>query len=48
MSAYCVKCRARRKMNNPTLVVLRNRKRATRATRGTCHVCGTDMYKIIK
>ena len=44
--AYCVKCRAHRTMRNPRPTVLRNRKRITRATCGTCPVCGTKMCKI--
>ncbi len=46
MSAYCVKCRTKRKMLVPAPVVLRNRKRITRATKGTCPVCGTKVYRI--
>ena len=44
--AYCVKCRGHRKMKNPRPVVFRNRKRITRATGGSCPVCGTAMYRI--
>jgi len=46
MPAYCVKCRGKREMQNPAPVVFRNRKRVTRATRGTCPVCRTKMYRI--
>jgi len=48
MPTYCVKCRTKRMMQNPALVVLRNRKRPTRATRGTCPVCRTAMFRIHK
>ncbi len=41
--AYCVKCRAKRVMNNPTKVTMKNKKPATK---GECPVCGTGMYKI--
>jgi len=44
--SYCVKCKSKRKMQNPVHVLLRNRKRPTRGIRGTCPVCGTAMYRI--
>jgi len=46
--AYCVRCRARRQMQTPQAVVLRNRKRVTRATKGTCPECRGTMYRIEK
>lgn len=43
MQAYCVKCRKKREMRNPTKTTLKNRRKATR---GTCPVCGTKMFRI--
>lgn len=45
VEAYCVKCRAKREMANPEAVTMKNGKPATK---GTCPVCGTGMYKIGK
>ena len=44
--AYCVKCKSHRIMRSPRPTVLKNRKRPTRATRGTCPSCGTTMFEI--
>lgn len=43
VKAYCVKCRAKREMKNPKKVTLKNGKPATK---GTCPVCGTGMFRI--
>ncbi len=43
MEAYCVKCRAKREMRDPTPVFMTN---GRAATRGQCPVCGTGMFKI--
>jgi len=43
--AYCVKCRKKQEMQNPQEVTLKNGKPATK---GTCPVCGTGMYRIGK
>jgi Zn finger protein HypA/HybF involved in hydrogenase expression len=45
MQAYCMKCRAKREMKNPTAIKMKNGKPATK---GTCPVCGTKMFKIGK
>ncbi len=45
MQAYCLKCRTRREMRNPTRVTLKN---GRPATQGSCPVCGTRMYRIGK
>lgn len=45
MEAYCLKCREKREMQDPTPVTMKNGKSATS---GTCPVCGTKMYKIGK
>ncbi len=43
MEAYCVKCRVKREMKDPTPVTMKNGKPATK---GNCPVCGVGMYKI--
>ena len=45
VEAYCVKCRAKRDIKNPTRVTLKNKKPATK---GTCPVCGTKVFRIGK
>ena len=45
MQAYCVKCRAKREMQNPKAITMKNGKPATQ---GTCPVCGTKMFRIGK
>ena len=41
--AYCVKCKAKREMENPKQVTMKN---GRKATKGTCPKCGTGMYRI--
>ena len=43
MEAYCVKCKAKQQMKDPTETTMKNGKPATT---GTCSVCGTKMFKI--
>jgi len=43
VEGYCVKCRAKRKMENARRTQLKNGKPATE---GTCPVCGTRMFRI--
>ena len=43
MEAYCVKCKAKQQMKDPTETTMKNGKPATT---GTCPVCGTKMFKI--
>lgn len=45
MQAYCLKCRTKRDMRNPTPTTLKN---GRPATQGSCPVCGTKMYRIGK
>jgi len=45
MQAYCVKCRAKKKMINPKSITMKNGKPATQ---GTCPTCGTKMFIIGK
>ena len=41
--AYCVKCKAKREMQNPVAVTMKNGKPATT---GTCPTCKTKMFRI--
>lgn len=43
VEAYCVKCKKKIDIVNPEKVTLKNGKPATR---GTCPVCGTKVYRI--
>ena len=43
MTGYCVKCRETREIQNAEQDTLKN---GRPATRGTCPVCNTDMYRI--
>lgn len=45
VTAYCVKCRATRPMQNPRRVTLSN---GRPALKGTCPVCNTGMFRTIK
>lgn len=45
MEAYCVKCKAKREMQGPEEITMKNGKPATK---GTCPTCGTKMFKIGK
>lgn len=40
---YCVKCKAKRQMKGESQVTMKN---GRPATKGTCSVCGTKMFKI--
>ena len=41
--AYCVRCKAKRSMSDPEETTMKN---GRPATRGTCSVCGTGMFRI--
>lgn len=43
MEGYCVKCRAKREIQGAQAVTMKNGKPATK---GTCPVCGTAIFKI--
>jgi len=43
VTAYCVKCKAKREMKNPKKVKMKNGKPATK---GVCPKCGTALYRI--
>ncbi len=45
MDAYCMKCRTKREIRNPTSVTLKN---GRPATQGTCPTCGTKVFRIGK
>jgi hypothetical protein len=45
VSAYCVKCRAKKEMKAPKAITMKNGKPATQ---GTCPTCATKMFKIGK
>jgi len=44
-TAYCMKCRKKVEVRNPSQVVLKNRRPATR---GNCPNCGTKVFRIGK
>lgn len=41
---FCVKCRAKRNMQNAKEIMTKNRRKAVQ---GTCPVCGTKMFKFL-
>ncbi|MCH8821018.1 hypothetical protein IID23_00665 [Patescibacteria group bacterium] len=41
--AYCVKCKAKKEVQNPEQVTMKN---GRKALKGTCPDCGTKMFKI--
>lgn len=43
VTAYCVKCKAKRDMKDPQEIKMKNGKPAVQ---GVCPVCGTKMFKI--
>ena len=43
ITAYCMKCREKREMNDPQLVIHRNNRSAFR---GICAVCGTTVFRM--
>lgn len=43
MTAYCVKCKEKRPMQDPEAVFTAN---GTPGTRGSCPVCGTKMFRM--
>ncbi len=45
MEAYCMKCKAKREMNNARQITMKN---GRPATQGVCPACGTKMFKIGK
>ena len=45
MEAYCMKCKAKRSMQNPQQITMKN---GRPATQGVCPNCGTKKFKIGK
>jgi len=45
VEGFCVKCKAKREIQNPTNITLKNGKPAIK---GTCPVCGTTMIVMAK
>ncbi len=43
MQAWCMKCRKKREMNGENIVRMKN---GRKATKGSCSVCGTKMFRI--
>ena len=44
VQAYCVKCKAQRKMKDAKQTTLKN---GRLAAKGVCPVCGTSMFKFL-
>lgn len=44
MEGYCVKCKKKREMKDPSEVILKN---GRKAAKGKCPDCGTGMFKIL-
>ena len=44
-TAYCMKCRKKVEIKNPSKVTLKNKRPATK---GACPKCGTTVYRIGK
>ena len=47
MTAYCVRCKAKRDMTNPTIELSVKGARTTRLAKQECPVCGTKMSRIL-
>ncbi|KAG2473201.1 MAG: hypothetical protein NPMRTHETA2_1400003 [Nitrosopumilales archaeon] len=45
VTAYCVKCRAKRDIKDPEEIVMKN---GRPAVKGTCPECGTKVFRIGK
>jgi hypothetical protein len=45
MEAYCMKCKEKRDMQNVEAITMKNKRPASK---GTCPVCSTKMFKIGK
>lgn len=47
-TGYCVKCKEKRKMDDPKVVAMKGKGGAKRrAMTGTCPKCGTKMFRIL-
>jgi len=48
MEAYCVKCKAKREMQEAKEIVMKGKGGTKRrAMKGICPVCGTKMFRIL-
>ena len=48
MQGYCVKCKAKREMQNEKEVTMKGKGKVKRkAVTGTCPKCGTKMFRIL-
>jgi len=48
VTAYCVKCKAKREMENPEEITMKGKGGVKRrAMTGTCPECGTKMFRIL-
>lgn len=47
MEGYCVKCKAKREMQDTNEVTFKCRGGERRALKGTCPKCGTKMFRIL-
>ena len=45
MEAYCVKCKAKKEMQNAEKVTMKN---GRNAMKGKCPDCGTSLFRIVK
>jgi endogenous inhibitor of DNA gyrase (YacG/DUF329 family) len=43
VEAYCVKCKKKVTVKNPEKIIMKNKRPATK---GTCPICGTKVFKI--
>jgi hypothetical protein len=43
MEAYCVKCKAKREIQDPRVITMKN---GRPATQGTCPVCSAKVFRI--
>ncbi len=44
MEGYCVKCKAKKEMNDAKEQIMKN---GRKAMKGKCDTCGTSMFKIL-
>jgi Domain of unknown function (DUF5679) len=44
VEAYCVKCRQKREIKDPTEITMKN---GRPAMEGTCPVCGTKLFRMM-
>ncbi len=45
MEAYCVKCKAKKEMQQMEEVTMKN---GRKANKGKCPACGTSLFRILK